>query len=105
MTDLVRIEPGKLLARRRAGFKSKRLNPLCEAGRLYDLHQLSIEPVEDWLRRTCRCVEASPKRAEKPGPSQLHCRRHVRKQSQAAFAHDRQRAELARRDQSQGVRN
>src|SRR4051812_19974561 len=69
--DLIRIEFGKLLTGGRAGFESKGLNPLCEAGGFHDPHQLSIEPVENRLRRAGRGIEAGPKRAEKPGPPQL----------------------------------
>jgi hypothetical protein len=43
--DLVRIELGEFVARRRARFESERLDPTRKAWGLHDLHQLAIEPV------------------------------------------------------------
>jgi len=43
--NLVCIELGEFVTRRRARFESERLDPTCKAGGLHDLHQLAIEPV------------------------------------------------------------
>jgi hypothetical protein len=58
--DLVRIELGEFVARRRARLESERLDPTRKAGGLHDLHQLAAEPVENRLRRSgcpmgCSC--------------------------------------------------
>jgi hypothetical protein len=58
--DLVGIELGEFVARRRARLESERLDPTRKAGGLHDLHQLAAEPVENWLRRSgcpmgCSC--------------------------------------------------
>ena len=55
--DLVRIELGEFVARRRARLKSERLDPIRKARRLHDLHKLSIKPIENRLWRSRRGVE------------------------------------------------
>src|SRR5215472_7960514 len=97
--DLVCIELGEFVARGRACFESERLDPTGKAGGLHDLHQLAIEPVENRLRRSGRSVEAGPERTDELGPPQLHRRGRVWKHLQAPVAHDRERPQLAGRDE------